>query len=464
MKNFDDHTICAISTASGVGGIAVVRVSGSCAVEICTQVLRLKNKDLQFETLQSHQVYYADFYDEGLLVDDVLFSIFKAPKSYTGEDVVEISCHGSMFIQQKIVETLIHKGCRAAQPGEFTMRAFLNGKMDLAQAEAVADVIASQTEAAHQLAFRQMRGGISDKIKNLREELLNLAALLELELDFSEEDVEFADRTSLLKNLHDLKIEVTTLTNSFSFGNAIKRGIPVAIVGEPNVGKSTLLNALLQEEKAIVSEIPGTTRDVIEDTYNIDGVLFRFIDTAGLRSTQDQIEQMGIERTRKKMDEAQIILFVFDGSEKLTTEFENTLKELEQLVAGTDKKLILIANKSDKNTETSINKYADSHPLIFVSAKEKKNIHQIAEQLVGFVKAHTAQDEILLSNARHYEAFQRILKSIEQIENAFQTQLSSDLITIDIRAVLRELDGITGVSVVADDILGVIFGKFCIGK
>jgi tRNA modification GTPase len=398
------------------------------------------------------------------LIDEVLVALFRRPTSYTGEDVIEISCHGSPYIQQKIIELLIAKGARLADPGEFTMRAFLNGKFDLSQAEAVADLIASQSKFAHDLAIDQMRGGFSQKIKALRSELINFASLIELELDFAEEDVEFADRSNLHSILNSLKSEISSLLKSFSVGNVLKTGIPVAIIGKPNVGKSTLLNTILQEEKAIVSEIPGTTRDTIEDTIIIEGMAFRFIDTAGLRLSDDAIETIGIERTYAKIKQAKILLFVFDVSKGTEEEMKEILDEHSHLLQDPSKKVILIGNKIDELIEIPQGfKDLVEHETIFVSAKRKQNINMIADSLVKSVDLSHLSDSTIVSNARHYEALTRSMEAITEIERGFENNVPSDLIAIDIRQALHHLGSITG-EISTDDILGNIFSKFCIGK
>ncbi len=397
-------------------------------------------------------------------------SVFRAPNSYTGEDSIEISCHGSAYIQQKIIELLIKNGLRLAKPGEFTLRAFLNGKFDLSQAEAVADLIASHSKTSHELALNQMRGGFSNKIKQLRQQLVNFASLIELELDFSEEDVEFADRKELKNLLANLKIEISALLDSFKLGNVLKKGIPVAIVGQPNVGKSTLLNAILNEERAIVSEIPGTTRDAIEDTIVIKGVSFRFIDTAGLHDSTDKIEKIGIERTYEKIDQAKIILYVFDVSKTNYEEIKITLQEfkdhIDQLPEGLsqDKKFILIANKTDLLVEAPKGfRSMVEMECIFVSAKRKENINLIVESLSKYVESENITDATIVSNTRHYEALSKSLEAIESIEKGFSEGLPSDLIAIDIKTALHHLGEITG-EITTNEILGNIFSKFCIGK
>lgn len=462
-KNNND-TIAAIATPNGVGAIATIRLSGPKAIDIANQVFRPKNKKSMLIEALSHRVYFGKIYEKNELIDEVLLTLFKEPNSYTGEDSVEISCHGSLYIQQRILELLINKGARLAEGGEFTFRAFMNQKFDLSQAEAVADLISSNSKSSHQLALEQMRGGFSDKISELRQQLVDFASLIELELDFGEEDVEFADRKQLRKLLDTLNIEVQKLIESFKLGNVIKHGIPVAIIGKPNVGKSTLLNAILNEEKAIVSEIPGTTRDIIEDTIIINGLSFRFIDTAGLREAADQIEKIGIERTQEKIKQAAIILYVFDVSTTSIEEIETVIQEYKSLIEDEHKKMILIANKIDQLVEIP-HGFSDFVELetLFISAKRKENIHEIAEYLKKAVDQHQISDQAIVSNIRHYEALSKVAEDIQKINEGMQSGIPSDLMTIDIRDALYYLGSITG-EVTTDEILGNIFGKFCIGK
>ncbi len=454
-------TICAVATPPGQGAIAVIRLSGEQSLAILKQVFKKNGKNKDFE---SHKLYFGTIFDDEGTVDEVLASYFKAPHSYTGEDVVEISCHGSEYIQQRIMELFLNKGARLANPGEFTLRAFLNGKMDLSQAEAVADLIASHSKTAHAMALKQMRGGFSEKIKNLREQLVNLASLMELELDFGEEDVEFADRKELINTVEALKNELSILKNSFKLGNVLKKGIPVAIIGKPNTGKSTLLNALLNEEKAIVSDIPGTTRDSIEDTIVIDGYTFRFIDTAGIRQSDDTIENLGIERTFDKIKQASIVLYVCDISDVNKESMEQVLDEFKSYIKDENKIFILVANKIDKLEEipSHLKEILDLQ-TVFVSAKRRENIHLLAETLVNVLKEKGNTDDIIVNNSRHYEAISKALDSLQQVENGFNNNISTDLIAIDLRQALYYLGSITG-EVTTDEILGNIFSKFCIGK
>ncbi|MBI9039275.1 MAG: tRNA uridine-5-carboxymethylaminomethyl(34) synthesis GTPase MnmE [Bacteroidales bacterium] len=462
MINTD--TICAIATSPGIGAIAVIRVSGSESFKICEKMFSPRKKNLRLSQAKSHSIHFGTIGDKNNILDEVLLSVFKAPNSYTGEDSVEISCHGSIYIQQKIQELLIKNGARHAKPGEFTLRGFLNAKFDLSQSEAVADLIASNSEASHHLAIDQMRGGFSQKIKELRAKLLEFASLIELELDFSEEDLEFAERPKLMKLLKEIENELKNLTDSFSVGNVLKTGIPVAIIGKPNVGKSTLLNALLNEEKAIVSDIPGTTRDAIEDTIVIEGISFRFIDTAGLRSAENEIESIGIERTYEKINQASVILYLFDISIETPKEIIENLNDFKDHINNKNKKFILIGNKTDKLIETP-HGFKDLVELetIYISAKRKENINLISESLVKSVNFENISDKTLVSNIRHYEALSKSLQAIKNIEEDFKNEIPTDLISTDIRDALHHLGEITG-EITTNEILDSIFRKFCIGK
>ncbi len=467
------ETICAIATPPGMGAIAIIRVSGPDALLICEEVFSPKKKGSKISKAATHTLHFGTISDKQEMLDEVLLSVFRKPHSYTGENAVEISCHGSSYIQQKIIELLISKGARHAKPGEFTLRAFLNGKFDLSQAEAVADLIAASSRSAHDLALQQMRGGFSKKISELRARLLDFASLIELELDFSQEDVEFANRTELVKLLNEIKSEIEHLVSSFSYGNVLKTGIPVAIIGKPNVGKSTLLNAILNEERAIVSEIPGTTRDTIEDTIVIHNYAFRFIDTAGLRHSSDQVESQGIERTYEKIEQAAVVLYLFD----IATGYSDTvLQDLEEFKGQSskgkvavdklknDKTFILVANKSDLLEETPKGlKGLLEQECIFISAKRKENINLILERLVEVVGKMEVQDTAVVSNVRHYEALNGALQSVEAVLAGLSGGVSSDLVTVDLRTALYHLGEITG-QITTDEILGNIFGRFCIGK
>lgn len=466
MSQYDTKdTICAPATAPGMAAIAVMRLSGPKAFSIAQQCFEPQKKELGFTDIPSQRVTLGQFHEADRPVDEVLMTKFKKPHTYTGEDLVEFSCHGSPFIQQEILRILIDKGARMARPGEFTLRAFLNGRMDLSQAEAVADLIASNSSASHLMAFRQMRGHFSERIKELRQQLVNFAGLIELELDFSEEDVEFADRRSLTNLLDTIEAEIGRLKQSFSMGNVLKHGIPVAIIGKPNVGKSTLLNALLNEERAIVSDIPGTTRDTIEDTISISGVAFRFIDTAGLRHSQDVIETVGIERTYEKIRQAAIILYLFDASETSLQEITETLNDFRERFYDENKRLILIANKIDLLEETPQHfRNLVELETIFVSAKRKENINLITDSLLSSVTtASEEENQAIVSNSRHYEALAKTAEAIEAVRRAIEENLPGDLMAIDLRTALHHLGTITG-EVTNDEILGNIFEKFCIGK
>lgn len=457
-------TICALSTPPGMGAIAVIRVSGPEAISVCDDLFKPAEKQIHLLSVPSHTIHLGYFGPGKEIIDEVLLSVFKKPHSYTGEDVIEISCHGSQYIQQKILELLNGKGLRLAKPGEFTLRAFLNGKFDLSQAEAVADLIVSHSKTSHDLALKQMRGGFSDKIKKFRQKLVEFTALIELELDFSEEHVEFASRPELMKLLQEMEQELSQLIGSFAIGNVIKKGIPVTIIGKPNVGKSTLLNAILNEEKAIVSEIPGTTRDAIEDTIILEGYGFRFIDTAGLRESGDLLESIGIERTWEKIHDASIILYVFDATIDSFTDVMAAVSEFREISENKSKRLILVGNKTDLLEELP-HGFRDFVELetIFVSAKRRENIHLLAASLVRSVQATGISDQTIISNARHLEALQNALSAVESVHQGLLTGIYSDLLTTDIHKALHHLGEITG-EITTDEILGNIFSKFCIGK
>lgn len=458
------NTICAVSTPAGMGGIAVIRVSGSDSFAVCDKIFRAKHgKKLQ--TQPQYSVIYGNIVDTdgGDIIDDVLISVFRAPHSFTAEDTVEISCHGSLYIQQKIMQLLINNGCRAAQPGEFTMRAFVNGKIDLSQAEAVADLIASTSKAMHKMAITQMRGGFSVELQKLRGQLLDFVSLIELELDFSEEDVEFADRRKLRDLAVNIEQHIGRLADSFSVGNVLKNGVPVALVGKTNVGKSTLLNVLLNEEKAIVSDIHGTTRDTIEDSVVIDGIVFRFIDTAGIRDTEDEIETLGIRRTFQKIDAATIVLWLVDATEISDIMTDIVPEDIDR------SKTVLVVNKSDvisADRQKRIGDIVDTTGLkaIFISAKQRTNIDRLQKLLVDTVQLNkTDADTVIVNNVRHYEALVNARQAIVRVVEGLDTQISGDLLSQDIRECMHYLGEITG-QISTDEILGNIFSKFCIGK
>lgn len=459
-------TICAIATAPG-GAIGVVRVSGAQAIAITDSIFFPIGKNTV--PLKDRDAYTLNFgritRPNGEVVDEVLVSLFRAPHSYTGEDSVEISCHGSAYILQQVMQLLISGGCRTARPGEFTQRAFLHGKMDLSQAEAVADLIASSTEATHRLAMNQMRGEFSKELMQLRDKLLHLTSLMELELDFSDhEDLEFADRTELKSIADRIEHVIRTLVDSFSVGNALKNGIPVAIVGETNAGKSTLLNALLHEDKAIVSSIRGTTRDVIEDTVNIGGITFRFIDTAGIRETHDEIETLGIERSFQKLGQAEIVLWVIDCT-SFAKEYATLSEQILPRCEG--KQLILVLNKADisPTPPSELSNLPCHIQQVTISAKQKQGIAQLEQLLLQVANIPAiSQDSIIVTNLRHYEALSKALTSIRAVQNGMNMQLSGDLISQDLRECLFHLAEIMGGEITTDEVLGNIFKNFCVGK
>jgi tRNA modification GTPase len=447
-----------------VGGVALIRVSGSDAIALCDTIFQSKKKEKSLTTQESYTLNYGTIVRENDQIDDVLVAVFRNPHSFTGEETVEITCHGSLYIQQQILQLLIEKGCRTAMPGEFTQRAFLNGKMDLSQAEAVADLIASTSAATHRLAINQMRGGFSKELNKLRGQLLDFVSLVELELDFSEEVVEFADRLKL-KNLADEIAEIIQkLASSFSVGNVIKNGVPVAIIGETNAGKSTLLNLLLQEEKAIVSDIHGTTRDVIEDVINMEGINFRFIDTAGIRDTTDVIESLGIERTFKKIEQAEIVIWMIDAcsSKDSITAMAERIRPATEL-----KQLIIVFNKADlirPKERTSLISFFPTLNPIFISAKKEENTNALYKRLIE--AAHlpeVSQNDVIVTNIRHYEALVKALAAIRRTQDGLLSGISGDFVSQDIRECMYYLGEITG-QISTDDILGSIFMRFCIRK
>ena len=456
-----NETICALATAPG-GALGIIRISGAQTLEILSRIFTKNLADAHPNTIHyGHIVEQAAVPQQqtkqATIVDEVLVSVFRAPHSYTGEESAEISCHGSRYILNKVLELLIQQGCRMANPGEFTQRAYLNGKMDLTQAEAVADLIASTNQATHQMALSQLRGHFSSKLAQLREQLLKLTSLLELELDFSDhEDLEFADRSELMELTKEIDTHITKLARSFETGQALKQGIPVAIVGKTNVGKSTLLNALLKDDRAIVSDVHGTTRDTIEDTIDIKGVTFRFIDTAGIRQTQDTVEQIGIERTYAAIDKARIVLWIID-SEPSSEEISNILQRIK------DKHLIVVRNKTDKG---DINNFTlPHHSLVSISAKFGKGIDKLEQAIheAADIPALTDND-IIVTNARHYEALTRSHVCIQRVIDGLQMQLSGDLLSEDLRQALDTLAEITGGQITPSEVLGNIFKNFCVGK
>ena len=460
-------TITAISTAPGVGGIAVIRVSGNDAVKHSNAIFSTRKKAFSLLHQEANTVIFGSVMNAaGDTIDEVLVTVFRAPHSFTGEDVVEISCHGSLFVQQQILQLLLEQGCVLAKPGEFTQRAFLNGKMDLSQAEAVADLIASTSAASHRMAINQMRGGFSTELTKLRTQLLDFVSLVELELDFNEEDVEFADRTKLKTLATDIQQLIVKLSDSFRVGNALKNGVPVALVGETNVGKSTLLNVLLNEEKAIVSEIHGTTRDVIEDSVNIDGITFRFIDTAGIRDTKDKIESMGIERTYKKIEQASIVLWIVDCTQ-LSEHIEWLTERIAKRAVG--KKIILVFNKIDKiaiDEREVLGLLFEQFEgeRIYISARDHINTEGLKKALIIAAQLPEINPgDVVVSNMRHYEALQHAHTAIRRVIEGIESGISGDFLSQDIRECMHYLGEITG-QISNDEILGNIFGKFCIGK
>jgi tRNA modification GTPase len=471
-----NDTIAALATPAGAGAIAVVRMSGPAAIALACEIFNpVSEKDLSRQ--KSHTIHLGHIVSENRTLDQVLVSLFRSPHSYTGEDVVEFSCHGSPYVQQQLLQLVLRKGARMAEAGEFTLRAFLNGKMDLSQAEAVADLIASENDASHQLAIRQMRGGFSNELKSLREELLNFASLMELELDFAEEDVEFADRSRFTELTDRIENVLKSLIDSFAVGNVLKNGIPIAIAGAPNVGKSTLLNSLLREEKAIVSEIAGTTRDSIEDEIAIGGIGFRFIDTAGIRDTSDVVEGMGIQRTYEKMEKAQVVLYMLDATLLAAggNGFKAIDKELHLLRNKfPGKELLLLANKTDlltpaqqKNLDTLVNELIENASFakaIALSAKSGEGVEALKSALLNLINTGALRNnETIVTNSRHYDALLKALEAIQQVRQGMEAGVSGDLLAVDIRQVLQHIGEITG-EITTDDLLGNIFANFCIGK
>jgi len=456
------ETICAISTAPGKGAVAIIRISGKDSIKICNQIFKAHNKK-KLSLNNSKTVIIGNIIENRKIIDEVLITMFKGPKSYTGENIIEIACHGSTYIQSSIIQLLIRKGCRLAKKGEFTLRAFLNKKLDLSQAEAVSELISSENEKAHNLAMKQMRGGFSDEIQNLRNKFIKFASLIELELDFSQEDVEFVDREELLKLTHSIKKKTESLLQSFKLGNAIKNGIPVSIVGRPNSGKSTLLNTILNEDRAIVSNIAGTTRDVIEESVIINGYKFRFVDTAGLRKTTNKIEKIGIQKTYQKIHESAFVLYLIDKENFNAKKIEEEIEEIQSQL-NTKDTMILIANKNDINKNKLILKKLNNYNILDVSAKNGKGISTILDTLMNRIEGwRKLNNEIIIINQRHFESLINTLDSINDVEKGIQHNISGELLSIDIKHALNYLGEITG-EITNEHLLDSIFKDFCIGK
>ena len=455
----NDETIIALATPSGMGAISVIRISGSKAISITEKLFKPKgNKILSKQ--KSHTVHLGNLMKNNFVLDEVLVTIFFGPNSYTGEDTIEISCHGSTYIQQKIIDLYIENGIRVASPGEFTLRAFLNGKMDLNQAEAVADLIASENEGSHNLAIQQMKSGFSNDLKKLRSELLHFSSMIELELDFSQEDVEFAERNEFKKLINKITKELGDLINSFSSGNVLKNGIAVAIAGKPNAGKSSLLNTLLNEDKAIVSNIPGTTRDSIEDSLIIDGIKFRFTDTAGLRKTDDVIESKGIEKTKEKIRQAKILIYLFDINDTNLDEINSDIESFKRK----DLSVILVRNKVDLEiVSKDLFKELKNLNFLEISANDNNSVNILKNKLLDEVNILNPHTDTIVSNSRHYQALINAMTAIKDVSNGLESNISGDLLSIDIRKSIEHLAEITG-EITNDDVLGNIFSNFCIGK
>jgi tRNA modification GTPase len=455
----NQETIIALATPTGLGAISVIRISGFNAISVTEKLFKSKgNKKLSNQN--SHTVHLGHLIKNNHELDEVLVTIFKGPRSYTGENTVEISCHGSTYIQQEIIDLFIENGIRVAKPGEFTLRAFINGKMDLNQAEAVADLIASENEGSHKLAMEQMKNGFSNDLKKLRAELLHFSSMIELELDFSQEDVEFAERSEFKKLTVRIQNELEELIDSFKSGNVLKNGISVAIAGKPNAGKSSLLNTLLNEDKAIVSDIPGTTRDSIEDSLVIDGINFRFTDTAGLRETKDIIESKGIEKTKEKINNARILIYLFDSNDTTFSEISSDLKTFKRK----DLSVLLVRNKIDiKNTNQKLITELEKFELIEISANNSESVSFLKKRLVNEINILNPYTDTVISNSRHYEALMKALKAIEEVNIGLKSDISGDLLSVDIRKSIEHLAEITG-EITNDDVLGNIFANFCIGK
>lgn len=461
MHTNPQDTITALSTSPGLGAIAVIRISGSQSFVILRKIFDGKLP----ENIKSHRVHYGNLMDGEQILDEVVVSVFKGPNSFTGEDTVEISCHGSVYIQQKIIELILRSGARMAKQGEFTMRAFMNGKMDLSQAEAVADLIATESEASHAMAMKQMRGGFSEEINALREKLIHFASLIELELDFSEEDVEFADRQDLKDLVSEIQRVCKNLIDSFETGNVIKNGVAVTIAGAPNVGKSTLLNRLLNEDRALVSDIAGTTRDVIEERISIGGIQFRFIDTAGIRKTSDIIESMGIEKTYEKVNQAHIVVYLTDAASFLNGKFEDEILSFENQLENPNSKILLAINKIDQVEWDSDVSHSNqsAHHTIAISAKDGHGIEDLKNALINYVNIGDVKNQVIVNNVRHLEALNNAYGSLLEVQTGLGNDITGDFLAIDIRKALHHLGEITG-EISTDDLLGNIFSKFCIGK
>ena len=455
----NQETIIALATPNGLGAISVIRISGLGAISVTEKLFKPKgNKKLSNQ--KSHTVHLGHLMKNGHELDEVLVTLFKGPHSYTGENTIEISCHGSTFIQQEIIDLFIENGIRVANPGEFTLRAFINGKMDLNQAEAVADLIASENEGSHKLAMEQMKNGFSNDLKKLRAELLHFSSMIELELDFSQEDVEFAERSEFKKLTVKIQTELEKLIDSFKSGNVLKNGISVAIAGKPNAGKSSLLNTLLNEDKAIVSDIPGTTRDSIEDSLVIDGINFRFTDTAGLRETEDIIESKGIEKTKEKINNARILIYLFDSNDTTFNEINSDMKSFKRK----DLSVLLVRNKVDlKNTNQNLINQLEKFEIIEISANNIDSVSSLKKRLVNEINILNPYTDTVISNSRHYEALMKALKAIKEVNIGLKSDISGDLLSVDIRKSIEHLAEITG-EITNDDVLGNIFANFCIGK
>ena len=455
----NQETIVALATPNGLGAISVIRISGLNAISVTEKLFKSKgNKKLSNQ--KSHTVHLGHLIRNGHELDEVLVTLFKGPHSYTGENTIEISCHGSTYIQQEIIDLFIENGIRVANPGEFTLRAFINGKMDLNQAEAVADLIASENEGSHKLAMEQMKNGFSNDLKKLRAELLHFSSMIELELDFSQEDVEFAERSEFKKLTIKIQSELEKLIDSFKSGNVLKNGISVAIAGKPNAGKSSLLNTLLNEDKAIVSDIPGTTRDSIEDSLVIDGINFRFTDTAGLRETKDVIESKGIEKTKEKINSARILIYLFDSNDTSFKEISSDIQSFKR----EDLSILLVRNKIDlKNSNQNLINELEKFKIIEISANNAESVTLLKKRLINEINILNPYTDTVISNSRHYEALMNALKAIEEVNNGLKSDISGDLLSVDIRKSIEHLAEITG-EITNDDVLGNIFANFCIGK